>query len=325
MLLKYEESVMLIKILSLFENFNNILFGVFDNWINNTGLPDFAADAICDSVHLIPFLFIIFVLIEIFENYFSSKINFLSKSSKYFGPLIGAVVAGIPQCGFSVIATPLYINRMISRGTLIAIYISTSDEALPILISTPSQFSTILPLLSVKICLGITAGYLVDLFSQQKNADAVSVENICNDETGCCSHHIHASHRKRELFFHPLKHTFSIFIMILLISLLLNFCFNSVGSDLLNKILLNKSVFQPIIAAIIGLIPNCAISVLLTMLYINGILSFASVVAGLSSGAGLGLIVLLKRNKSIKDSMIVIGCLLGISVLAGIILSIAGY
>ena len=319
---------MFIKLLSATESVNELLFSKFDGLIEGLGLSDWCADAICDSIHLIPFLFIIFVLIEAFENYFSHKIKNISSYSKKFGPIIGSILAGLPQCGFSVVATPLYINKVITRGTLIAIYISTSDEAIPILLSHPEQFKVILPLLFIKICLGIFTGYLVDIIYPQKDFnpaehrhDVHEEEN--DDEIGCCSHHIHAAkHRKRELIFHPLKHTFNIFTMILVISLGLNYCFDAFGNDLLNKILLNNTIFQPIIASFVGLIPNCAVSVLLTMLYMSGVLSFASVIAGLSSGAGLGLIVLIKRNNNIKDTGKIIAILLGISIIAGLVIAL---
>lgn len=317
---------MLINLLNKFESFNDFIFGAFDSYIESLPLPEWFADAVCDSVHLIPFLFLIFLLIEIFENYFSHKIKNISSYSKKFGPVIGSILAGLPQCGFSVIATPLYINKVITRGTLIAIYVSTSDEAIPILLSHPEQFRVILPLLLIKICLGIFAGYLVDLIYPQAEITAEKdgvTENVDSDEVGCCAHHIHVTeHRKRELIFHPLKHTLNIFVMILVISIGLNFCFDSFGNDFIGKLLLNNTIFQPIIAAIIGLIPNCAVSVLITMLYISGVMSFASVIAGLSSGAGLGLIVLLKRNKDLKDSAKIIGFLLSISIISGIIISL---
>ena len=218
----------------------------------------------------------------------------------------------------------MYINKVITRGTLIAIYISTSDEAIPILLSNPSQFPIILPLLAIKITLGIFTGYFVDILFKDSSYEHSNTDlsNNIDDEVGCCSHHVHVNHRKRELIFHPLKHTVNIFLMIFIISLGLNWCFEVFGNEFLNKILLNNSIFQPVFAAIVGLIPNCAVSVLLTMLYMSGILTFASVISGLSSGAGLGLIVLLKRNTDIKDSIKIIGILLSISVLAGLFLSI---
>lgn len=316
---------MIIELLSKIEGINDIIFGNFDVFIEATTMSDWLKDAICDSVHIVPFLFFIFLLIEIFENYFSSKIKALTGYSKKIGPIIGAVLAGLPQCGFSVIATPLYINKIITRGTLIAIYISTSDEAIPILLSNPSQYRVILPLLGIKILLGIFAGYLVDLiFKDYDNSikNTETTNDTLEDETGCCAHHVQAKHRKRELIIHPLKHTLNIFFMILLISICLNWSFEYFGNDMLNKLLLNNSVLQPVLSAIIGLIPNCAVSVLLTMLYMSGVLTFASVIAGLSSGAGLGLIVLLKRNPDIKDSLKIISVLLGISIITGLVLSL---
>lgn len=312
---------MLIKILSVFDEFNTSLFGFIDKLINNLPIADFAKDALCDSIHLVPFLFIIFLFIELFETYFSNKVEHISHYSRKFGPLFGAILAGLPQCGFSVIATPLYINRVITKGTLIAIYISTSDEAIPILLSYPSCFKDILPLLGVKILLGITAGYIVDKIFQSKDLKQNIIIDDSEYDEGCCSHHVSTKSIK-EILHHPIKHTINIFFMILIISLILNYGFETFGNELFNKILLNNSIFQPIISAMIGLIPNCAVSVLLTMLYINGVLSFASVISGLSLGAGLGLIVLFKKNTDIKDSFNIMAILLFISIFAGLALSI---
>lgn len=316
----YWRYALLIKILSFFNEINTYMFGFIDNFINKLPIADFAKDALCDSIHLIPFLFIIFLFIELFETYFSHKIEHISHYSKKLGPLLGAILAGLPQCGFSVIATPLYINRVITRGTLLAIYISTSDEAIPILLSYPSCFKDILPLLGVKICLGIIAGYVIDkIYPQNDFAKDLIIDDTEYDE-GCCSHNVSTKNVK-EIIYHPIKHTFNIFIMILIISLLLNYGFNVFGNELFNKLLLNNSILQPIIASIVGLVPNCAVSVILTMLYISGVLSFASVISGLSSGAGLGLIVLFKKNKDIKDSLHIVGILLLISIIAGLLLS----
>lgn len=310
---------MLIKLLSVFEEIEEHMFGTLDGFINNLPAADFVKDALCDSIHLIPFLFFIFLLIELFETYFSGKIKDLSGYSKKAGPLAGALLAGLPQCGFSVIAAPLYLNRVITKGTLIAVYISTSDEAIPILLSSPEYFKDILPILCVKICLGAASGYLVDMLFPPKLQDG-RVSGSC-EESGCCSHHISPDSVK-EVLLHPVKHTINIFAVILIISLILNFCFELFGTELFNKVLLNNSIFQPVIAAFVGLIPNCAVSVLLTMLYIKGVLSFASVISGLSSSAGLGLIVLIKRSTDSRDTLSIIGILLAISILAGLCLSI---
>ena len=165
---------MFIEIISKITGINDYLFGFIDNFIDGLSIADFAKDAICDSIHLIPFLFLIFVFIEWIETYYTYKIKNISEFSYKYGPLIGAFVAGLPQCGFSVIATPLYINKVISRGTLVAIYISTSDEAIPILLAHPEFFKEILPLLAIKICIGAVAGYLIDWIRPQKDFNKLS-------------------------------------------------------------------------------------------------------------------------------------------------------
>ena len=311
---------MLIEFLQKFDGINDILFGRFDGIVENLPVADWVKDALCDSVHLIPFLFLIFVFIEIFERNYSHKIKDLSKESKKFGPLIGSVLAGLPQCGFSVIATPLYINKVITRGTLIAIYISTSDEAIPILLANPSQFKVVFPLLLIKIALGIFTGYAVDILLPQKDnmPDAAEIKEE-EDDIGCCSHHV-SNHKKRELLFHPLKHTLNIFFMILIISLGLNFCFDAFGNDVLNKVLLNNSIFQPVIAAVIGLIPNCAASVILTELFVNNAISFASLIGGLLSGSGVGILVLFRTNKNNSENIFILFTLYIIGVITGIVL-----
>jgi hypothetical protein len=311
---------MIINLLSTCQKFNDYLFCGLNNSINALSIPDFLKDALIDSTNLIPFLLLIFILIELLEVYLGNKFEHISKYSQKFGPLFGAMLAGLPQCGFSVLATPLYIKGLISKGTLIAIYVSTSDEAIPILLSSPEEMGKVLPLLTIKVILGIISGYLIDLLFPQRQIVEQSTTSLDTDENGCCSHKILPTNIK-DIILHPLKHTLNVFILIFLISLGLNYLLCTFGNDFLNTILLNHSIFQQIMCAIIGLIPNCGISVILTMLYIGGILSFPSVISGLTSSAGLGLIVLFKRNTSLKDSLSIVGLLLGISVISGFILS----
>lgn len=290
--------------------------------------PDFVQDAIIDSIKLVPFLFIIFVFIEIFENNYSKKITTFLKFSEKIGPVLGALFAIVPQCGFSIVATVLYIRKFISLGTLLAVYIATSDEAIPILISNPNEFKTVGLLVVIKTFLAIIAGYAVDIFIktpvrqiennvEEKKEEEHEVEN----ETGCCNHHF-GGHKWQSLILHPIKHTFIIFMFILVVCLSLNYMFEIFTQDKIETIMLNHSLLQPVFAAIFGLIPNCAVSVLITMMYLKGVLSFGSVVSGLSSGAGLGLLVLLKRNNDNKNTALIIVLLLFISVSAGLLIEI---
>ncbi len=279
---------------------------------------DLLNDAFIDSLNLVPFLFVIFVIIEICENHFSHKINDIKKGSKNLGPIVGALFGIFPQCGFSVIAAMLYIKKMITKGTLIAVFISTSDEAIPILLANPKHFHILLPLIVAKLIIATIAGYLIDIFfkSEIKNDNA----NI-DSEKGCCNHNISVSN-KLVLFIHPIKHTINVFLFIFITTLLLNIFITNIGEENIGNYLAINSPIQPIIAAIIGLIPNCAISVIITILYTKSAISFGSTIAGLCSGAGLGLLVLFKKNKDLKDSFILTGMLVSISIICGIIIQL---
>lgn len=281
-------------------------------------IPDFVEDALIDSVHLVPFLFFIFVFIELFEHYFSKKIVAFLKYSEKIGPIIGAICAIVPQCGFSVVASVLYVKNFISAGTLIAVYIATSDEAIPIIIAEPSGFVAVIKIVAVKLFLAIFAGYLTDFIIKPKSV--ISADNIDNiNEKGCCNHEI-SGHKILEILWHPVKHTFIIFLFIFAVCLGLNYMFEIVPQETIEKFLLQGSLLQPVVAGIFGLIPNCAVSVLITMMFLKGAISFGSVISGLSSSAGLGLLVLLRKNTEIKDTVLIISILLTVSIAAGMLI-----
>lgn len=285
-----------------------------------SGIPEFAADAIKDSINLLPFLFIIFVFIELFEHYFSKKIVAFLRYSKKIGPVIGAIFAIIPQCGFSVVASVLYVKRFISAGTLIAVYIATSDEAIPIIMSEPSQFSEVIKIVGIKLFLAIFAGYLTDFIFK---SETVSLEEdiTVDSEKGCCNHSI-SEHKFAEIILHPIKHTFIIFLFILAVCLGLNYMFEIVPEETIEKFLLQGSLLQPVVTAIFGLIPNCAVSVIIAMMFLKGVISFGSVISGLSAGAGLGLLILFRKNKDIKNTVLIIAILLITSISAGILIQL---
>lgn len=287
-------------------------------------LPEFAKEALAESLSLIPFLFIVFIFIEILEQYFAKKRHLLVFFVKKIGPIFGSLFASIPQCGFSVIATTLYTRRILSRGTLLSVYFATSDEAIPVLVSDPSMVGFVLPLVIFKVFLAIVVGYLVDIFVGYKAKDPFEESEVAACSNPTCNHHHHKLSdgvKSKSFWFYPMKHTFNIFIFILLVSLTLSFILSRVGSeDVLAKYCLMNSPLQPIIASIIGLIPNCAISVMLTLLFMKHTISFGSLIAGLSSAGGLGMLVLFKRNGDRKDTAIIIALLIVISSLVGLIL-----
>lgn len=317
---------MLISILNRINEINEGMFAGFDGIIENFGMPDWLCDAILDSFHILPLLFIVFFIIELIEFFYSEKINSFMKKSEKSAPLIGSLAAIIPQCGFSVIASTLYIRRFITKGTLIGIYLATSDEAIPILLANPTHTHLVVPVVGLKLFIGILAGYLIDFILKDKKyipiVEEADSDNDLHADEGCC-HHSVSHRRKRELIYHPLKHTFNIFIFILLITILLNFILAVYAEHSVLHLLLGKvKVLEPVITAFVGLIPNCAVSIALTMLLIKGSISFGAVMSGLLSNAGLGILVLCRHNENYKDTLKIISILLCISIASGLLIQI---
>ena len=281
-------------------------------------LPDFLKDAMIDSISLIPFLFIIFVLIEIIERYYTKKRHLFVFWIKKVGPLFGSLLASLPQCGFSVIASTVYTRRLLTRGTLVAVYLATSDEAIPVLIANPQKAYIILPIILIKIIIAIIVGYIVDWVITY-NAKEPVIEHKHEEIEGCCHHHIVKDARKRDFWLHPLKHTLNIFLFIFIISVALAFLLSRSGSEeAFAKYCLMNSPLQPLMASLVGLIPNCAISVMLSILFIKNTISFGSLVAGLCTSGGLGILVLLRRNGDKKDTFIILSTLVIIGTIVGL-------
>jgi Predicted permeases len=285
-------------------------------------------DALKDSAEMIPFLLIIYIGIEFLEYKLDDNLIERVKNSGKIAPALGSAFGLIPQCGFSVMATALYTKRVITAGTLLAVYLSTSDEALPIILSNPSKSSVIVPLLSVKFVIAIIAGYSIDFFMTKKISSETEIcattENTSSahlSEENCCNHG--CNHKKftlKNLVVNPLIHTTKIFSFVFIITLIINLIIFKVGENNLGHIFLRNSIFQPILSAFIGLIPNCGASVAITEIFLKGGLSFGSAISGLCAGAGLGIIVLFRENKNMKDCFKIIGLLLFISSLAGILI-----
>ena len=308
---------MLIEILNNITNFNEASVALIQNGLKYLHLPEVFLEPVAESIILIPFLFVIFVFIEIFENYFSERIENFSKYSARYGAVIGALLASIPQCGFSVIATMLYVKKFITLGTLIAVYLATSDEAIPVLLMYPDKFSVILPVIAIKVGIAILVGHSIDLIIKPELKKAPDKIEI--NETGCCHNKIQS--HVQNLLIHPLKHTFNIFLFILLINCVLGYSLTMASGGIM-ALFTSNSYLQIIISSVVGLIPNCAISVLIVMLYIKSALSFGALISGLSTNAGLGLLILLKNNESIKDSLRIISILLVTSIITGSVIQL---
>lgn len=273
--------------------------------------------SLLDSIKLLPFLFLAFLIIELIEHKLSNKTKKIISKSGKLGPILGSLLGLIPQCGFSVVATNLYITRIVSLGTLISIYLSTSDEMLIILLSKNAPISTILPLLLVKFIIGMLSGFVIDFIFRNKNKKKETY-SICKEEHCGCEH-------EENLFKSSLIHTIKTFIFIFIATFIITYVFELFGEDYLSKILLKDTLISPFITSLIGLIPNCASSVILTELYLSNSINFASIISGLLTGSGVAILVLFKSNKNIKENLSILGLVYGIGVITGIIISIISY
>lgn len=276
---------------------------------------DILLDAVIDSLKMLPFLFGAYLLIEYLEHKASDRLTGALSRMGGWGPVGGAVLGCLPQCGFSVAAANFYAGRVITIGTLAAVFIATSDEAIPILLAHPDQLHYIWPMILIKLLLAILVGILTDLVYSlaTKGKKEEPFHEICED-CDC---------EKDGILKSALHHTLHIFVFLLLVNLVLGAAIHYIGEDTISKIMLSDTVFQPFVTALIGFIPNCASSVILTELFLAGSLSFGSVIAGLSTGAGLGLAVLFRINKKhMKQNFLIVGILYAASVAAGLLINL---
>ena len=274
--------------------------------------------AVLDTAKIFVIIYLVYFLVELFENKFSRKIE---KHNKKWSPLFGAGFGLVPQCGFSVVATDLYSKKHITAGTLIAIYISTSDEALPILLSSPDKFLSVFPLLICKFVIAVVAGFIVDGVLARKASKVFSHAENCvehHDEVhlGCCHHEIEDEHKKshwaKSYLLHPLIHSLKICAYILLFNIIFELLIHFVGEDNIVEFLQNAGAFAPLFAVLVGLIPNCVGSVVITNLYILGGISFGATLGGLIANAGIAYMILFKQNKDLKAN---VGILLTVSLI----------
>lgn len=272
---------------------------------------DLFLDALLDTLKLIPFLFLTYVAMEYMEHRTGKKTQTLVKRAGRFGPVIGGVLGVVPQCGFSAAASNLYAGRVISLGTLMAIYLSTSDEMLPILISEHAPAGTILKILLAKALIGILAGLLIDLVLRHQGREKHQhIHDICEQEHCRCEEGILKS---------AVSHTLQIALFILVIGLTLNLLLHFVGEELLANLILNHPVAGPLLAGLTGLVPNCAGSVVITQLYLEKVIGVGAMLAGLLTGSGVGLLILFRVNHHKKENLRILGLLYAIGTLTGIL------
>lgn len=272
-------------------------------------------ETIIDGVKLIPFLFVTYLIMEFIEHKASEKTEELIRKSGKFGPVLGAFLGVVPQCGFSAVAANFYAAKIITRGTLIAIFLSTSDEMLPILISEGADIWTIMQILLIKVVIGMGLGLTIDLLQRNnKKTHDANIHQICEEEQCHCE--------EEGIVKSSIKHTVQIFAYILVISLILNIIIHFVGEEHIANLIINIPILGTLISALIGIIPNCASSIILTELYLEQIITVGQMIAGLLVNSGIGILILFKVNKDYRDNFKILGILYLIGITSGVILDL---
>ena len=276
---------------------------------------DCLIDAILDTLKLIPFLFLTFIILEFIEHKLSNKSQKKLVKYKKAGPIIGGLLGGIPECGFSAMASSLFSSRVITMGTLIAIFLSTSDEMLPVMISEQVSPLLILKIIGFKIIVGILIGLIVDLIYKSKtDKNHEHIHDLCDDE------HCHCE--KDGILKSSLKHTINTVLFVLIANLLINFAIYFIGEDTITKLLESKNILVYFASSLIGLIPNCAASILITEMYISNLIPIGVTISGLLTGSGIGILLLFKSNKNIKENISILSIIYFVGIIVGILVDL---
>ncbi len=293
-------------------------------------------DTLIDGIKIIPFLFLAFLLMEYLEHKTGNRTQEIVKKSGKLGPLFGGILGIFPQCGFSAAAANLYAGRIITLGTLIAVFLSTSDEMLPILISETAPISLILSILGIKLVIGVISGFVIDgacrcSFLKKKKTKKYANKNIeqANSDTlnkneekmeeaiGHICHKEHCDCEHDGIFKSAIKHSINIFAFVLIITFIINCLIYFIGEENISNALTALPFVSVLVSALFGFIPNCAGSVIITELYLSNLISFGSMIAGLLVGSGIGILVLFRTNKNIKQNLTIAVTLYLIGIISG--------
>lgn len=265
-------------------------------------------------IGLVPLLFVVFLILEYIEHTVNGKILNLVHKSRRWGPLWGGVFGAFPQCGFSVFITNLFVGRVATLGTLVAVYLSTSDEMLPILLANQVDWKVCSAIVFTKIVVGVIVGFLVDIFVKQESFRQSEIHGMCGETKCRCE--------TSSPFFSALIHTVKLTVLLFVTTVLLNGAIEIVGRDMLKEAITSIGILSVVISALIGFIPNCASSVILTQLFAEGAIPIGTLLAGLLTGAGLGWIVLIRYHKNRKQTAMIALFLFAIAVLIGSVTNI---
>lgn len=274
---------------------------------------DVLYDGFIDSLRLLPFLFLTYLAMECLEHWTGGRMQEIVRRSGKAGPAIGGLLGIFPQCGFSTAAANLYAGRIITLGTLLAVFLSTSDEMLPVMISENAGISLIIKILFTKIIFAVAVGFLADILFRGK--EEPQIEHLCE------RHHCHC---EKGIWRSAASHTWKIFLYIMAVSLILNYAIAMIGEDRLAVLISDKPVLGIFAATFVGMIPNCASSVVLTHLYLEGVLAAGPLLSGLLAGSGVGYLVLIRVNEDKKDNLRIFALLYGVGVAAGALIEALG-
>ncbi len=283
-------------------------------------MKEIVLDSVADGIRMAPFLFLTYLVMEWMEHKTGDVTKKAVERAGRFGPLIGAVLGAFPQCGFSAAAGSLYAGRVITLGTLFAIYLSTSDEMLPVMISEAAGAGLVMKVLGCKIVIGMCMGFLIDMSvgRHAKEAGHNQIGELCSHE------HCHCGENARGIVWPALYHTLQVSFFVLLITFGLNLAVHLIGEPVLSGLFAQNGVLGVFLAGLIGLFPNCASSVLITQLYLEGVLDFGAMLSGLLTGSGIGLLVLYRVNHNWRENVCITAGLYMAGVVCGLLANAAG-
>ena len=274
-------------------------------------------DVLLDNLLLLPFLFPTYLVLEAIEAHAGGALERTLGRARRWGPLAGALSGAVPQCGFSAAAASLYAGGVITVGTLVSVFLSTSDELIPVLVSRAIPLGLLVKIVGLKVLFGFAAGLAVDAFLRARGArtPAPHVEDLCaHSRCGCTEH--------RGIVVPALIHTAEIFVFILVASGIIELALHFAGEDVLKSFVLNRPVVGELLAGLAGMVPNCAVSVAFAQLYAEGGMSAGALMAGSLAGSGLGALVLFRTHRRLKDNLLILVAVYVFGVMFG---HLAGY
>lgn len=275
---------------------------------------DIILETIIDALKMMPILYLAYLLMEFLEIKAGEKLNRAVAKVGYAGPAIGSLIGVIPQCGFSGAVAGFYTAKIVTLGTMIAVFLSTSDEMLPILLSSNVEGSVILKILLFKIIGAAIFGFIIDIALRLLNKNRVASSEHIHDF--CEQEHCHCH---ENIFLSALKHTLKVLVLIIIVSFALNCVFEYFGNEFLSDVFGSTPIVSEVIAGVVGLIPNCSVSVLITNLFVEGVITEGAMLSGLMTNAGVGLLVLYRLNKNVKENVFITALLLVSGILLGVL------